>query len=455
MSAAERDESGPISAGEGLRYFESLHHLEGKRFTPFATARELLTLLGDPQDRVPAVHVAGTNGKGTVCAILAAILRSAGADVGQTVSPHLMDVAERCLINGQPQSRDRFGAAVEHVVRVAAGAGIAPGYFVLGVLASFYEFARLELDWMVIEVGLGGAVDATNTMARPLATVITSIGLDHTELLGGTLGEIAASKAGILRAGVPVVLGELPQEAREQIDRIANAIGAPVFAAGEEFFYREVEGELVYSEGVFPLRREHLALPGRYQFRNALVAIRVALALGIHAEAIYEGLRRVRWPGRLEEFTVARSDGAPVRVLTDVCHNPDGVSALLEHLREQIGAADLKQILLLLSIVDRKDWRSMLDLFQSFNAELAASGILLRLSFTRSGSPAAVPPEQLAEYFDPSGVGCSVFGEPEAALSAAVDGASRDTLVVVAGSVFLVGRLRPALTEQPFNAIVD
>lgn len=97
----------------------------------------------------------------------------------------------------------------------------------------------------------------------------------------------------------------------------------------------------------------------------------------------------------------------------------------------------------------------MLDLFQSFNAELAASGILLRLSFTRSGSPAAVPPEQLAEYFDPSGVRCSVFGEPEAALSAAVNGASRDTLVVVAGSVFLVGRLRPALTEQPFNAIVD
>ena len=438
------------SAGQGLRYFESLHHLEGRRFTSLESARELLALLGDPQNLIPAIHVAGTNGKGTVCAILAAILHSTGAAVGQTVSPHLVDVRERCLINGQPQDAVAFGAAVEHVVQVAHAAGIAPGYFVLGVLASFYEFSRLKLDWMVVEVGLGGVSDATNTIAKPRATAITSIGLDHTELLGDSLAEIAAKKAGILRKDVPVILGEMPEAARLEIARIAAEVGAPIFAAGEEFYYDAARKALIYSHGSFALEPGQLALSGRYQFRNALVAIRVALQLGIPERAVYEGLRRVRWPGRLEESSVVTPSGAMARVLTDVCHNPDGVRALVEHLDEQLQRGT-RQLSFLLSIVDRKDWRAMLEQFKQFKSAVEARGASVRMLFTSSGSPAAVLPEQLCEYF---GAG-EVFQDPAQALHAALSGAGRDSLIVVTGSVFLAGRLRPLLTDEPFRSIAS
>ncbi len=445
MSAPQFSEA-KGAEGAGLEYFESLHHLEGRRFTSIAHAREVLGLLGNPQNQLPTIHVAGTNGKGTVCALLSAILHAAGAQVGQTVSPHLTEVNERCLVNGAPQDPKEFGAAVGHVVAVAQSAGIELGYFVLGVIASFYEFVRLGLDWAVIEVGLGGLNDATNTIERPRATAITSIGLDHTELLGESVEEIAAVKAGILRPGVPVIVGELPEAALQTVQRLASAIGAPLFAAGLEFRYEPQDETLVYSKGRFPLKRSQLALPGRYQFRNSLVAVRIALELGISADAIYAGLQRVRWPGRLEEFLV--EDGR-VRVLTDVCHNPDGVRALLEHLEDLLSQGSIDKLSILLSIVDRKDWRGMLELFREFAANLLQRGIKVRMTFTHSGSSVAVSPTKLAEVYG-SGL---VFESPEAALDDAVTSASRSTLVVIAGSVFLVGRLRPRLTERPFLAI--
>src|SRR5690349_15775671 len=169
---------------KGVEYFESLQYLEGKKFSPLESVASLFEVLGNPQDAVPAVHVAGTNGKGSVCALVAAMLHASGKNVGQTSSPHLSSFTERCLVNGCPISEAEFETAVNAIVETAERENILPSYFVLGLAVAFCEFARRKLDWAVVEVGIGGTLDATNLMKRPEVSLITSVSVDHTDILG-------------------------------------------------------------------------------------------------------------------------------------------------------------------------------------------------------------------------------------------------------------------------------
>ncbi len=417
--------------GTGLAYFESLQHLEGRKFSSIESARLLLGLLGNPQDAVPVIHVGGTNGKGSVCSILSAMFIASGKHVGQTSSPHLCSVTERCFIDGAPVDEASFGKAIDSIVRIAQENDLAPSYFVLGIAASFYEFSRRKLDWAVVEVGLGGRLDATNLVAEPVVSIITGISYDHTELLGTSLREIAWNKAGILRPGVPVFLGDMADEAENEIRRIAGERGCPVFALGKELLPSREDDALVYR----------LKLLGDYQKRNALLAVFVARHLGLSAEAIGAGIEAARWPGRLEFLSaVAFRGAAPRPVLLDVAHNVQGIEGLCRFL----GECAETEICFVVSILSRKSWKEMIACLKELELRHR-----VRWIFTDSGGSGAVSPQELREE---AGAG-EAIADPATALAYAFAHSNPDELIVVTGSVYLVGKIRPLVTEIPVRTV--
>lgn len=295
--------------------------------------RLLSAALGHPERGLPVVHVAGTNGKGSVAAMLEAILHAAGWRTGLYTSPHLVHLGERVQVGRQPLTTEEIVAYARELQPIGAkleavgGADDAPSFFELLTAMAFLQFKRKGCDIGVIEVGLGGRLDATN-IVTPEVSVITSIGLDHCELLGGELGLIAAEKAGIVKPGRPVVIGRLPPEAEAVVRKIAAERGAPVTSV------REVFGE---DGANYPATN----LEGDYQRWNAATASLAARALGpqwkIDEAAIARGLRQVDWPGRWQRVRI----GGRLAVL-DASHNPEGAQVLdanLAKLRAETGQA--------------------------------------------------------------------------------------------------------------------
>lgn len=283
------------------------------RMAAFAAA------LGHPERATPAIHIAGTNGKGSVAAMLAAILRAAGKRAGLYTSPHLVRLGERVQVDGAPLTEREIMDYVAELEPKAtelerAMPGEAPSFFEFMTAMAFLQFARRGCDAAVLETGLGGRLDATN-IVTPLVSVITSIGLDHCELLGGTLAEIAAEKGGIIKPGVPVVIGRLPAEAEAVIRRIAAERGAPLTSVSE-----------VFGEDVENYPRP--ALEGDYQRINAATATLAARAVAgrfrINETHIEAGLANVAWPGRWQRARLA--DGR--LIVLDASHNPEGAAEL-------------------------------------------------------------------------------------------------------------------------------
>ncbi len=281
--------------------------------------RAFAAALGNPERAVPILHVAGTNGKGSVTAMLSAILRAAGRRTGMYTSPHLVRLGERVQVDGMPLTEAEILAFVRELEPKAAemeGAkpGEAPSFFEFMTAMAFLQFARRGCEAAVVEVGLGGRLDATN-IVTPEVSVITSIGLDHCELLGGTLAEIAAEKAGIIKPGVPVVMGRLPSEAEAVVRRVAQERGSPLCSV------REVFGEDLEN---YPC----VALEGDYQRLNAatatLAARVVAGKFGLTEAHVAAGLARVNWPGRWQRGRLA--DGR--LIVLDASHNPEGAEVL-------------------------------------------------------------------------------------------------------------------------------
>lgn len=383
----------------GIPALDSRPFVEGKVAFTLETARALLSALDNPQDKICTLHVAGTNGKGSVCANLAAILNAAGKRTGLFTSPHLGTVNERCVIDGTPVKFDLFRDAVNRAASVADANNLTVSFFELTTAASFLIFAEEELDCAVIETGLGGRFDATNCIKRPKLSVITGIDFDHVNILGNTLAKIAAEKAGIIKPGVPVVVGPLPEEAALVIQQVAAELGSEVIQAGQ-----------------FP----------SFAQTNAEIARAAGQVLGLSETAIERGLETAFWPGRFE-----RTEFCGREVLLDVAHNPQGVKALLEAIGNQRCAV-------LLSVLKRKDWRAMLKLLEPQVDEIV---------FTSSGHPDAVEPEELRQAF---GRG-AVEADPEKALVTLCQQAKADDLVVITGSTFLVGKIRNDVLKLPFR----
>jgi dihydrofolate synthase/folylpolyglutamate synthase len=293
--------------------------------------RDFAAELGHPERAVPVLHVAGTNGKGSVCAMLASILKAAGKRAGLYTSPHLVRLGERVQVDGVPLTEAEIMAYVTELEPRAAALervtpGEAPSFFEFMTAMAFLQFARTRCDAAVVEVGLGGRLDATN-IVTPAVSVITSIGLDHCELLGDTVEKIAAEKAGIIKPGVPVVMGRLPAGAEAVVRAIAAERRAPLHSVREAF------GE---DLAVYP----RAALEGDYQRVNAAAAMLaarvVATRFGITDAHITEGLANVSWPGRWQRARLA--DGR--LIVLDASHNPEGaevLDGLLEKLEAETG----------------------------------------------------------------------------------------------------------------------
>ena len=281
--------------------------------------RILAERIGHPEAAVPCIHVAGTNGKGSVSAMLEAILRASGRRTGLYTSPHLVRLGERVQVNRAILTEEEITAFVRELQPIAdsigaeGGDGDRPTFFEFMTAMAFLQFARRRCDFSVIEVGLGGRLDATN-IVDPEVSVITSIGMDHCEMLGNTLGAIASEKAGIIKPGRPVVIGRMPPEAEAAIRVLAASVGTSVVSVREE-----------YGEGVsgYPTT----GLEGDYQRWNAATAALAARLLsptfGITEDSIRSGLGSVDWPGRWQRTKI----GGRLVVL-DSSHNPEGASVL-------------------------------------------------------------------------------------------------------------------------------
>lgn len=399
--------------------------------------REALAALGDPHAAVPAVHVAGTNGKGSVCAMVESIARAAGLRAGLYTSPHLSRFAERIRVGGEPVGDAAFEAALSAALeRVPSPLT----FFEALTVAAFVAFRDAGVDLAILEVGLGGRLDATNVVAAPLCTAITSIALDHQALLGPTLADIAREKAGILKPGAPAVLGPLAPEADATIEAVAQAVGAGprlrVARAGDGGGAGDIAVGRAGSGG----RAARIAGPGRgaievelglrgaHQAENAGVACGVAWQLAGRWPAIDRalpaGLAAARWPGRLE-----RIDAGGAQVLLDCAHNPHGAEALAAWLDEE-GPGPARTALVFGAMAD-KGWGEML--------QTLAPRALRRFYVTPQGR-AAAPLEALRQVAPGEPI-----GDPGAAVTRAIEGAAPGGLVVVTGSIYLVGEVRSSL----------
>jgi dihydrofolate synthase/folylpolyglutamate synthase len=285
--------------------------------------RALVEVLGHPERAVPVIHVAGTNGKGSVSAMLEAILRTAGWRTGLYTSPHLVRLGERVQVDRQLLTEEEIIAYTEELrpaaARAAAQANEEPAtFFEFMTAMAFLQFQRRRADMAVVEVGLGGRLDATNVVEPELA-VITSIGLDHCEMLGDTVEKIAAEKAGIIKPGRPVVIGRLPAAAEAVMRDVARKLGSPVSSVRE-----------VFGEGM--ARYPKTNLEGDYQRWNAATATLVARVLPprwkLTEETITQGLQRVNWPGRWQRVTLGSR-----HLILDTSHNPEGAAVLESNLQ--------------------------------------------------------------------------------------------------------------------------
>ncbi len=385
--------------------------------------RAALALRGHPEEAYPAVHVAGTNGKGSTAAMLEAVLRAAGHRTGLYTSPHLVDFAERIRAGGGTIPHDDVVALVAEQQEALAGAGIALTHFEFSTLIALEWFARIGIEVGVVEVGLGGRLDATNTV-RPIATAITSIALDHEEWLGRQLREIALEKAGIAKPAVPMVLGRLAPEADAAVTARAAELGSPLTHAGRDGALEPAGGGLAFH-GPGGVRWDglRLGLEGAFQRGNAEVALLLLTSIRDRFPApegaVRAGLAGVRWPGRL---AVVRE--RPL-VVVDGAHNPAGVEALAAELPRLLGD---RRLVLVFAVMADKAWTAMLDRLM----EPAAEIIVTRVG--RRGLDPAVLADAIGGRRP-----TRVVGDPRAAVRAGLEGASARDAVLVAGSLFLAG----------------
>jgi dihydrofolate synthase/folylpolyglutamate synthase len=435
-----------------LRYLYGLVDYEKRRLERYSPrefklerVQGLLTKMGNPYKDYPTLHIAGTKGKGSVSATMALFAQSGGLKTGLYTSPHLHTYRERIQINGEPISRDDMTDLVDEIrPLVEAIPGITT--FEVTTALAFLYFSQQNVDLAVMEVGLGGRLDATNVII-PLISIITSLSLDHTKLLGDTIDQIAYEKGGIIKPGVPFVTAPQQQEALEVLRTIGEERGSPMLQVGRDWLWKPGKRlahrqMITVSQSPFTTPRSvfegeyELALLGEFQQENATVAVAAADILHnlgytwATADSMHTALRKVHWPGRLEVLS-----WEPPMVV-DCAHNPYSAQKLVESL---ISWFPGKRWVLIFGASKDKDIRGMLT---------ALLPISEHVIVTRSYHPRAAAPTELADLCSDLGTGAEIAVDPRRALDHAQSRLGPEVGILTTGSVFLVADIREAWANK-------
>lgn len=395
------------------------------------TMAALVGRLGRPQIRYRTLHIAGTNGKGSTAAMTATILQAAGYRVGLYTSPHLIEFRERIRVNGEMIAEADVARLTEQVRRLCQP-DLSPTFFECTTAMAFQYFADGKVDIAVMEVGLGGRFDATNVLA-PLACAITTIALDHQEYLGTTLASVAFEKAGIIKPRVPVVVGRVPGEALRTIERVASERAAPLRRLGREFRTTGSNPDrFSYSGLTLSYDDLHSPLQGLHQLDNAACALALLESAGsggiaITEQAVREGLRNVRWEGRIEIV-----DRQPMVVL-DGAHNPAAAAALAQYLRAFRLSRPESRIILVLGMMRDKDHQGFVEPLNDLVDEVVLTQVELPRSATAQELQARIGSRWPHAY---------VKGLLSDALAQAKCLAGVDDLICVTGSLMLIGEVK-------------
>jgi len=397
--------------------------------------KQLLEKLDNPHRKVPIIHIAGTNGKGSVCAYLSSVLTEAGYRVGRYTSPHLIDWTERICINQKPISPTELQQCLERVVAAPQNNTETPTQFEIITAAAWLYFAEQKTDIAVIETGLGGRLDATNVCETPLASVITSISLDHWQILGPTVADIAGEKAGILKAKCPAVIGELPESARIVVEKRIQELECPAtwvkpaIDVGQGLAEYHPHPEISVNPRSSAVKIKYqLPLLGKIQLMNSAIAIATLQILQnqgwqISPTAIKNGIAKTQWPGRLQQTTWKNRN-----ILIDGAHNPAAAIALREY-ADRLNDRP-SPINWVIGILATKDCDDILKALLKKGDRL----YLVPVPDRNSSSPAELA--ALAQIICPELTLCQAFPDLTTALDAAVTG---DNLTILCGSLYLVG----------------
>ena len=397
-----------------------------------ARSRELLGLLGNPEQKLKFVHIAGTNGKGSTAAMLASVLQRAGYRTGLYTSPHLLRFHERMRVNGEEIDDNSLISLTNTVRNAAESMSEMPTGFEIMTAIAFLYFVQEQCDIVALEVGLGGRLDSTNVIPAPEAAVITNIGLEHTAILGSTLAAIAAEKSGILKPGCRAVLYGQSREVGEVAARVCAEKEIPLTvtdASQLTLLSSGLDGQHFTYRGSAPLL---LPLLGDYQLRNAMTVLDTVDALraqgrNISADAVARGLAAARWPGRLE-LVRRRPD-----LIIDGGHNPQCAQALAASLRGLYGE---KKLIFLIGVLADKDWQSMVG---------EVLPLAKAIVTVRPESDRAKDENELAAWVRAQGVSAEAHASIGEALDAALALAGPEDAVCAWGSLYSVGELRHCL----------
>ncbi|WP_295197656.1 folylpolyglutamate synthase/dihydrofolate synthase family protein [uncultured Brevundimonas sp.] len=401
--------------------------------------RVLCAALGDPQHKLPPViHVAGTNGKGSTVALIRAIAEAAGLKVHAYTSPHLVRFNERIRLAGTLIEDDHLNAILDRIEAVMAETDSEATVFESTTAAAFLAMSETPADLAIIEVGLGGVLDATNVIERPLLSVIAPVDYDHAEFLGTDLAAIASEKAGVLKAGAPAVIARQKEEAMAVIERRAADVHARLNVLGVDFDAWAERGGLAFQTAELFMDLPAPALAGAHQIDNAALAVAAAVELDLPEAAIAEGLKRVRWPARLQRISGgpygAAAKAAEAELWLDGGHNPHAARALAAFLAERQARAP-RPLALICGMLSNKDAGGFFAALKDSHATV----------FTVGFDGAAAEPTALAAVARGHGLAATPAGSVSEALDLALRlGAGR---VAICGSLYLAGEVLGASEE--------
>lgn len=422
--------------------------LEVPRFTRKNTpedTRSFLAGMGQPDKKMNIIHVAGTNGKGSVCAYLRSILEEAGKRVAVFTSPHLVDIRERFVMDGEMVGKEKFLEAFDAVYRLLdhdalrQGTGYHPTFFEYLFFMAMHLFSQEAFDYCILETGLGGRLDATNAVSGKALAVITRIGLDHVEYLGGTVREIAGEKAGIMMEGAPVVFSDVEPEATEVFLRRAAELGVFAFPVSKNDYafskFHNKSIDFSVQSQYYGYIRLMLRTIAPYQMENAALAVRAVELLdggrSVTADMLRTGLKRCCWPGRMEEILP--------EVFLDGAHNGDGIRAFLDAVRTDGHTGNRR---LLFGVVSDKDYGEMLE-------RIITSGLFDGLMLTCLKTGRSVSAEELKDILRKyPGCACDIYEDSGTAFHELLARRRDGERIYIAGSLYLAGEIKEFLAHD-------